>query len=317
VISAGPYPAHALEVLHRGHKLFAGDDVSTGLGHAPQDVQYRVHRLVQSATANNGTPLAAQRSVWMADALRRLSDTDAALATLLADARAARRLGQRATHRVLAEALDDAQPAADTPLGQREAMRRMAARLHSQHRHIRLSRGHARLLAGRMRRLAYLRRRHALRTNVESPAMGIALSRVRYEKSVAPGHVRKRIADALDRIGITDSLARRNWIGGYETLIARESGGRPSVVAAEPATAPGPAQPDGHGLGYARGITQTIPATFASYHQPGTSTNIYDPVANICASINYVMHRYGVNPDGSNLIALVQQADMHRPPKGY
>ena len=46
-------------------------------------------------------------------------------------------------------------------------------------------------------------------------------------------------------------------------------------------------------------------------------TNIYDPVANICASMNYVIHRYGVIPTGENLATVVQQADAHRPPKGY
>jgi SLT domain-containing protein len=117
--------------------------------------------------------------------------------------------------------------------------------------------------------------------------------------------------------GITEAAARRNWIRGYETLIARESGGRSSVVAPEPATTPGAVQADGRGLGFARGIAQTIPTTFARYHQPGTSTNIYDPVANICASMNYVIHRYGVSRNGENLAAMVQQADAHRPPKGY
>src|SRR5581483_12403665 len=114
-----------------------------------------------------------------------------------------------------------------------------------------------------------------------------------------------------------DPVARRNWIRGYTTLIARESGGRAWAVADGPATVPGGIQADGHGLGFARGITQTIPATFARYHQPGTSTNIYDPVANICASMNYVMHRYGVAANGANLVALVQQADARRPPRGY
>jgi len=107
------------------------------------------------------------------------------------------------------------------------------------------------------------------------------------------------------------------WIRGYETLIARESGGRPSAVAHEPATVSGITLPDGRGQGFARGIAQTIPATFARYHQPGTSNNIYDPVANICASMNYVIHRYGVSLNGENLATLVQQADAHRPPKGY
>ncbi|MFZ3306933.1 MAG: transglycosylase SLT domain-containing protein [Mycobacterium sp.] len=140
---------------------------------------------------------------------------------------------------------------------------------------------------------------------------------VRYEKAYAPGHVRQRIAAALDHLGISDPAARRRWMRGYETLIARESGGRPSVIASDPVTASGVKQPDGRGLGFARGIAQTIPATFARYHQPGTSTNIYDPIANICASMNYVIHRYGVTLDGRNLAAMVQQADAHQPPKGY
>ncbi len=89
------------------------------------------------------------------------------------------------------------------------------------------------------------------------------------------------------------------------------------MIASDPAAVPGVTQPDGRGLGFARGIAQTIPATFARYHQPGTSTNIYDPIANICASMNYVIHRYGVALDGRNLAAMVQQADAHRPPKGY
>jgi hypothetical protein len=42
-----------------------------------------------------------------------------------------------------------------------------------------------------------------------------------------------------------------------------------------------------------RGLMQTIMSTFLAYHQPGTSFNIYDPVANIAAAINYIKSRYG------------------------
>lgn len=41
-----------------------------------------------------------------------------------------------------------------------------------------------------------------------------------------------------------------------------------------------------------RGLMQTIMATFRSFHQPGTSWNIYDPVANIAAAIRYIKARY-------------------------
>ena len=42
-----------------------------------------------------------------------------------------------------------------------------------------------------------------------------------------------------------------------------------------------------------RGLLQTIGATFAAYHVPGTSNNIYDPLANVAAAINYAQHVYG------------------------
>ncbi|MFF3505187.1 transglycosylase SLT domain-containing protein [Streptomyces sp. NPDC003247] len=42
-----------------------------------------------------------------------------------------------------------------------------------------------------------------------------------------------------------------------------------------------------------KGLLQVIPPTFSAYHVPGTSWNIYDPVANITAACNYAAHRYG------------------------
>jgi SLT domain-containing protein len=42
-----------------------------------------------------------------------------------------------------------------------------------------------------------------------------------------------------------------------------------------------------------RGLMQVIGSTFSAYHVPGTSFNIYDPLANIAAAINYARHRYG------------------------
>jgi hypothetical protein len=42
-----------------------------------------------------------------------------------------------------------------------------------------------------------------------------------------------------------------------------------------------------------RGLMQTIMSTFQSYHWPGTSNNIYDPLANIAAALNYARHVYG------------------------
>ncbi|MFI9833213.1 peptidoglycan-binding protein [Streptomyces sp. NPDC051913] len=74
---------------------------------------------------------------------------------------------------------------------------------------------------------------------------------------------------------------------------------------------------DGHPLNCSRGATQCVPSTFATYHQAGTADTPYDVVACMCATINYVRHRYHVNRSGSNFAARVQQADPHRPPHWY
>jgi len=66
-----------------------------------------------------------------------------------------------------------------------------------------------------------------------------------------------------------------------------------------------------------KGWMQTIEPTFNAHWRPGTSRNIFDPVANAAAAIHYVMSRYGVSPDGSNLMARVQQANPYAAPKGY
>jgi len=309
-----PLALYALDLLARGHNLYGGDHRDAEPADAPA-LRRHAQRLARVTTVD-GMGAAAPATLRMAADLRRAATADTELATMLADAYTDHTLGRRGTRTVLDDAHADSMPAADTPLGRREAVRRMAARLRMQRRHIQRSKRRSRLLAQRLRRIAYLRRR-APQAPRASAARAIPLGAVRYEKSFRPGHVAERIAAALDHMGITDPQARRNWLHGYQTLIARESGGRPSAVGSEPVAAPGPLQLDGWGLGYARGITQTVPATFAHYHQPGTSTNIYDPVANICASMNYLMHRYGVSRDGESLVALVQQADANRPPKGY
>ncbi len=313
-----PLTRRALELLTEGHNLYGSADHSgAGVAQAPAELEDRAVALKQGAASDGIGSSARPQIVRITRALLSTAGTDSELDAVLSDAGSGHRLGRRATGMILDDAHDDLAPAADTPLGRREALRRMASRLRRQHHHIDRSHRLAHALVQRTEQLSYPHRRHASRSPDAARSRPLPLRAVRYEKSHRRGHVRDRIAEALDRLDITDPAARHNWTRGYETLIARESGGRASAVATEPATVPGPAQSDGRGLGYARGLTQTIPATFASFHQPGTSTNIYDPVANICASMNYVMHRYGVSFDGANLAALVQQADARRPPKGY
>jgi SLT domain-containing protein len=107
------------------------------------------------------------------------------------------------------------------------------------------------------------------------------------------------------------------WVKGYEVLCIRESSGRPNAINHWDSNANGPIQADGYPLHCSRGIAQCIPDTFASNHVSHTSQAIYDPVANIAASVHYVRNRYGVAADGHNLAALVQQADPTRKPRGY
>ena len=309
-----PLLRSALELLARGHRLYGAEYFDAGLADAPDQLRQRAGRLIRGN--GEGMGATAPANLRMAARLRRTAAADSELATALADAANDHAMGRQGSRRVLDAARDDSMPAGDTPIGRQEALRRMAARLRQQRSYLHRSHRSSQLLARRLRGRAYLHRRHTPVSRA-SPAAALPLTAVRHENTFAPGHVTQRIAAALDHMGITDPTARRNWIRGYETLIARESGGQPSAVASESAMAPSGMQLDGRGLHFARGVAQTIPATFARYHQPGTSSNIYDPVANICASMNYVIHRYGVSPNGENLAALVQQADAHRPPKGY
>lgn len=48
------------------------------------------------------------------------------------------------------------------------------------------------------------------------------------------------------------------------------------------------------------GLLQTIKPTFLANHEPGTSFNMFDPWANILASMNYAMKRYGSLPAAYN-----------------
>jgi len=155
-----------------------------------------------------------------------------------------------------------------------------------------------------------------------SSAAAIPVSEVRYEREgFAEGcdAFRGYVNKTLDLMGITDPSARDNWMRGLLTAAQRESSYRPSAInTVDSNSVQGPMAADGWRSGCSRGLMQCISSTFAGFHQPGTSTNIYDPVANVAAAMNYVMGpRYDVSRDGSNLAANVQQFDPNRPPKGY
>ncbi|WP_083166362.1 type VII secretion target [Mycobacterium aquaticum] len=124
---------------------------------------------------------------------------------------------------------------------------------------------------------------------------------------------RAAINQALDQRGVTDPAARQRWIDAYMTLTEHESSYNPMAVNNWDINAKPPNSTykvsDGSGNGCSRGLAQCVPGTFAQYHQPGTSNDIYDPVANIAASMNYLVGNYGVAPDGSDILAKIPQAN--------
>ncbi|MEU3504490.1 transglycosylase SLT domain-containing protein [Streptomyces hundungensis] len=85
-----------------------------------------------------------------------------------------------------------------------------------------------------------------------------------------------------------DIMKSKGIPGSYEGLhrnIMRESTGNPMAINGWDINAI-------NGVP-SKGLLQVIQPTFNAYHVPGTSWNIYDPVANITAAANYAADKYG------------------------
>lgn len=273
----------AVTALSRGHALFDAHTIAAPSVSTPE----------QPEVITAGLPsAAATRSRRSLDEARRSADTDRELAQILATARDDHTQARTATRAVLEDAKADATPA-DTPMARREAMARMAARLRTQHRHILNSRRRARLLAHRIRRLRYRQRRAAMRGDQGSGRAAVLAA----------------IRKALDIKGIHDPAARARWERGMDLVARRESNYNANAVNDWDSNA-------ARGTP-SKGAWQFIGPTFAAYHQPGTSRDIHNLVAQACAFINYAMGRYHVAADASNLADRIQQADPRRSPKGY
>ena len=95
---------------------------------------------------------------------------------------------------------------------------------------------------------------------------------------------RPQIEHALRLNGIAPTEAMvRKWI----TQIGWESSGNPNAVQ-------GNIGDINNKTGdLAKGLVQVIGSTFRAYHVPGTSDNVFDPIANLAAGINYARHTYG------------------------
>ncbi|TQF03935.1 tape measure protein [Kitasatospora acidiphila] len=77
-----------------------------------------------------------------------------------------------------------------------------------------------------------------------------------------------------------------DWTPGLGTIIHYESGGDPNIVQQIQDVNSASHDP-------ARGLMQTIMATFEAYRLPSLPDNVFDPVANIVAGIRYILARYG------------------------
>jgi hypothetical protein len=88
------------------------------------------------------------------------------------------------------------------------------------------------------------------------------------------------VSQALAMEGLSPML-----LGRVLYQMQTESGGNPNAINLTDSNAQ-------HG-DPSRGLMQVIMGTFRAYHWPGTSMNIYDPLANIAAALNYARHVYG------------------------
>ncbi|BCI84655.1 transglycosylase (plasmid) [Mycolicibacterium sp. TY66] len=121
--------------------------------------------------------------------------------------------------------------------------------------------------------------------------------------AMSPAELRVAIDKAADAAGIpNDKMVRAKWHALYRFLIEHESGNQPDrIQEVKDVNMSGAQAADGAPANAARGLCMMVPGTFGGHHVAGTSDNIYDPVANIAASMSYVMTRYHVEPNaGSN-----------------
>ncbi len=103
----------------------------------------------------------------------------------------------------------------------------------------------------------------------------------------APAPVYENNLDGWIRQAL-DIMSQKGIPGSYDGIlrnILRESSGNPQAINLYDSNA---------AMGIpSKGLLQVIDPTFNAYHVDGTSTDIWDPVANIVAACNYAAHRYG------------------------
>lgn len=107
---------------------------------------------------------------------------------------------------------------------------------------------------------------------------------------------------ALTLNGITDPIAKMKWEIMLFSLASKESGFKVDAANLWDSNAVGLDRSDGIAENASRGLMQLTPTVFAKYHVFGTDYNIYDPVSNIAATINYMKYSYGMGNNGDGVI---------------
>lgn len=120
------------------------------------------------------------------------------------------------------------------------------------------------------------------KADAEKRSSKTAASRSAIRKPVYPnnldGWIRESLA-IMKKHGIPGSY------NGIHRNVIRESSGNPKAINLWDINAQ-------NGIP-SKGLLQVIPPTFKAYHVKGTSTDIYNPVANIVAACNYAADKYG------------------------
>lgn len=136
-----------------------------------------------------------------------------------------------------------------------------------------------------------VRKVQAASRSVQRPAIEtVAMKTVAMKTAATNTYATKTYTNNLDgwiRQSL-DIMKKHGIPGSYNGLhrnIMRESSGNPMAINGWDINAI-------NGIP-SKGLLQVIPPTFKAYHVPGTSWNIYDPVANITAAANYAADKYG------------------------
>jgi cell wall-associated NlpC family hydrolase len=149
-----------VEVLTRAYRLFAARPQPVSLDAALDRYVDLLDRTTHSATGP-GHDRYREAVLAQRDRLLANTHTDAAATAALAAAVADHARAGEQTKGVVAAARADTAVVHDTPLAQREAMRRRAARLRAQRTHVLAARRRAQIHRAGLRRLRYRSRRRA------------------------------------------------------------------------------------------------------------------------------------------------------------